>query len=79
MPDLIELTDQDRHLAQRIWRELQGQTTLQQCENAVQIVKECRHHGIDPASVLGPGMQAFLNFERAESNPGGQELPDNRT
>ena len=78
MPDLIALTGQDRLLAKRIWRELQGQTTLQQCENAVQIVKECRHHGIDPASILGPSMETFLAFERAESNHSGQEIPENQ-
>ena len=77
MPALIELTDQDRLLAKRIWRELEGQTTLQQCENAVQIVKECRHHGIDPASILGPGMEIFLDFERANSNQSDQGIPNN--
>ena len=77
MPELIELTDQDRRLARRMWRELQGETTLKQCEDAVQIVKECRHHGIDPASVLGPGMQTFLDFERAAFNESDSATPRN--
>ena len=77
MPDLVELTDQDRRLARRMWREFQGQTTLQQCEDAVLIVKECRHHGIDPTSILGPGMETFLVFEKAEAAANGEGLLGN--
>ena len=67
MLERIELTDQDRRLARRMWRELHTQTTLEQCEDAVQIVKECRHHGIDPSSILGPGMETFMELEKAEA------------
>ena len=70
MPKLIELTDHDRRLARRMWRESKGQSTLQQCEDAVQIVRECRHHGIDPASIVGPGMETFLALEKEESDAG---------
>ncbi len=73
MTELIELTDQDRRLAKRMWHELKGQTTLQQCEDAVQIVKECRHHGIDPTSIVGPGMATFLAFENAQSAGGDED------
>ena len=77
MPELIDLTDQDRRLARRMWRELQGQTTLEQCESAVQIIKECRHHGIDPASILGPGIETFLDLEQAEAAAGSARGHDN--
>jgi len=77
LPDLIELTDKDHRLARRMWRELQGQTTLKQCEDAVQIVKQCRHHGIDPASILGPGMETFLDLEKVESALNSKGMPDN--
>ena len=78
MSQLIELTDQDRRLARRMWRELDNQTTLKQCEDAVQIVKECRHHGIDPASILGPGMETFLALEKAEAAASEGGLPGDR-
>ena len=66
MPELIALTERDRRLAKRMWQELAGQTTLKQCEDTVQIVKECRHQGIDPATIFGPAMETFINLEKAE-------------
>ena len=65
IPERIELDDRDRRLAHQMWEELDFKSSLKECEDAVQIVKECRHHGIDPASVLGPGMQTFIRLEEA--------------
>ena len=67
MPELIELNDQDRQLARRMWQALDGQLPLEQCEDAVKIVKECRHHGINPASIVGPGMESVLRLEQEVS------------
>ena len=67
MPELIELNDQDRQLAKRMWQALDGRLSLEQCEDAVKIVKECRHHGINPASIVGPGMESFLRLEQEVS------------
>ncbi len=64
MPQRIALDGQDRQLAKQMWEALDFKTSLQECEDAVQIVKECRHHGIDPASILGPGMQTFIRLEQ---------------
>jgi hypothetical protein len=64
MPDLIELNEQDREIAKRMWDELNGAATLKDCEDAVQVVKECRRHGIDPESIIGPGMKTFMALER---------------
>jgi hypothetical protein len=64
MPELSELSEQDREIAKRMWEELKGAATLKDCEDAVQVVKECRRHGIDPESIIGPGMKTFLAFER---------------
>ncbi|WP_319408447.1 hypothetical protein [uncultured Desulfosarcina sp.] len=41
MQELIELSAQDRETATRMWEELNGTATLKDCEDAVQVVKEC--------------------------------------
>ena len=66
MPELIDLNDRDRRIAKRMWRELNGSISLKECEDAVQMVKECRHHGIDPASIIGSSMETFIRIEQAE-------------
>ena len=63
MPALIELDDRDRRIARRMQQALNGAATLQDCEEAVQLVKECRRHGIDPASIMGPAMETFIAME----------------
>lgn len=70
MPQRIALDGHDKHVAKQLWEALDFKTSLQECEDAVQIVKECRHHGIDPASVLGPGMETFIRLEQASRAPG---------
>jgi hypothetical protein len=65
MPQRIALDGQDRQLAKQMWEALDFKTTLKECEDAVQIVKECRHYGIDPASILGPGMKTFIRLEQS--------------
>lgn len=62
----IELSDRDRRLAKRLRQELDGTQTLKACEETVQMVKECRHHGINPESILGPGMQTLIRLEQIE-------------
>jgi len=64
LPELIELSEQDRELAKRMWEKLNGSATLKDCEDTVQVVKECRRHGIDPESIMGPGMKTFMALER---------------
>lgn len=66
MPELIDLNDRDRRIARRMWQELNGSISLEECEDAVQMVKECRHHGINPASIIGSSMETFLRIERAD-------------
>ena len=70
MPVLIDLDGLDRRLAQRMHEALNGTATLQDCEDAVQMVKECRRHGIDPASIMGPAMETFIALERIQGDNG---------
>ena len=70
MPALIELDDCDRRLALRMHEALDGAVTLQDCEDAVQMVKECRRHGIDPVSIMGPAMETFIALERVDGDSG---------
>ena len=79
IPELVELDDADRRLALRIWEAFDFKTPLKECEDAVQVVKECRHHGIDPLSILGPGMETFIRLEQAEAqaDPIGTGEPSN--
>ena len=67
MPELIDLYDRDRRIAKRMWRELNGRISLEDYEDAVQMVKECRYHGINPASIIGSSMETFIRIEQADS------------
>lgn len=66
MPELIDLNDRDRRLAKRMWQELNDRISLEESEDAVQIVKQCRQHGINPASIIGSSMETFIRIEQAD-------------
>ena len=72
MPVLVDLDGRDRRLAQRMHEVLDGTATLKDCEDAVQMIKECRRHGIDPASIMGPAMETFIALERVQGDNGDQ-------